>query len=405
MALGDIALRLWFVCRREFSAIRGLRAALLAIFLPALLSACARPGAESPLRQVTARASGTTDHTILIATTRKRSADPGALFSGERALELDYAQAVVSVPPTHKTANIEWPSQQPGNPQTDFVTREAEYLDGEKEFIARLNQELAQRPPGHRNVMLFVHGYNTLFPEGLYRLTQVAHDAKAQAVPVYFSWASRGELQGYVYDQNSATAARDGLEHTIRMIAASNVEHINILAHSMGNWVTVEAFRNIRISGTPVKGGAAKVGTIVLASPDIDVDVFRSQMYRIGAPKKPYLIVLSRDDRALALSRFIAGDKDRLGDYRNAADLTKFGAVVVDLSDLKSSDPINHDKFAEIATIAPQLQEVLAEGVGKASPDEGAGSTGGATEVVKTVLTLPVAMVAAPIVVIARQVQ
>ena len=377
-----------------------LRVLLAVLLFPAMLAACSRPGVNAMV-PVTAQAPGATEHTILIATTRTRSAVPGAMFSGERARELDYAQAVVSVPPTHVPSRIEWPSQPPGNPQTDFVTRESVYLDSEKEFVASLNQQLAQRPVGHRTVVLFVHGYNTLFPEGLYRLAQVAHDANAQGVPVYFSWASRGELLGYVYDQNSATAARDGLEHLLQLLARSNAEHINIIAHSMGNWVTVEAFRGIRISGE-AKSIAPKLGTIVLASPDIDIDVFRSQMQRIGVPRKPFLVVLSRDDRALAASRLIAGNEQRLGDYKNAADLTKYGAVVVDLSDLKGQDSFNHDKFAELAQMAPQLKEVLAQGVGRKDAIDEVNPVQNAPGVVQTVLTLPFAVVAAPIVIISR---
>jgi esterase/lipase superfamily enzyme len=377
-----------------------LRVLLAVLLFPTMLAACSRPGVNAMV-PVTAQAPGATEHTILIATTRTRSAVPGAMFSGERARELDYAQAVVSVPPTHVPSRIEWPSQPPGNPQTDFVTRESVYLDSEKEFVASLNQQLAQRPVGHRNVVLFIHGYNTLFPEGLYRLAQVAHDANAQGVPVYFSWASRAELLGYVYDQNSATAARDGLEHLLALLARSNAEHINVLAHSMGNWVTVEAFRGIKMSGEARTIGP-KIGTVVLASPDIDIDVFRSQMQRIGVPKKPFLIVLSRDDRALAASRLIAGNEQRLGDYKNAADLTKFGAVVVDLSDVKGQDSFNHDKFAEIAQMAPQLKEVLAQGVGHKEPVDEVNPVQNAPGVVQTVLTLPFAVVAAPIVIISR---
>jgi len=385
------------------SAWRGLRAFLFILLLPAMVSACARPGAEALYPLATAQAPGAADYTILIATTRKRSADPGAMFSGERAHELDFGQAVVSVPPNHVAGRIEWPSQPPGNPQTEFATHETAYLDSDRQFVANLNQQLAQRPPGQRNVFLFVHGYNTLFPEGLYRLAQVVHDSGSQGVPVYFSWASRGELLGYVYDQNSATAARDGLEHTIGLIASSNVEKINILAHSMGNWVTVEAFRGIRISRA-LAGKSQKLGNIVLASPDIDIDVFRTQMERIGKPKKPFLIILSRDDRALAASRLIAGDRDRLGDYKNAGDLTKYGAVVVDLSGIQSNDRFNHDKFAEIAEIAPKLREVLAEGVGNAPAPGTVVSQGpSASGVVATVITLPIAMVAAPITILTRQ--
>jgi esterase/lipase superfamily enzyme len=387
---------------------RRTRAIFLVLVLPGLLAACARPGADPMYPQVKARVPGATSHAILIATTRKRSADPGAMFSGERSHELQFAEAVVSVPPTHVSGNIEWPSQRPGNPATDFVTREADYFDGEKAFVAALDQQLAQRPPGKRNVLLFVHGYNTKFPEGLYRMAQVVQDSRSPAVPVYFSWASRGELSGYVYDQNSATIARDQLERLIVLAARSKAEKINIVAHSMGNWVTVEAFRNIAMT-RELHGFSQKLGMIVLASPDIDVDVFRSQMARIGKPKKPFLIVLSHDDRALALSRFIAGDKARLGDYKNAADLTQYNAIVVDLSDVKGEGPLNHDKFAEIAAIAPQLREVLAQGVhteGTTPMEQAADAPLEATPgVVRTVLSLPIAAVAAPIVIIARAAQ
>ena len=387
---------------------RRARAIFLVLVLPGLLAACARPGADPMYPPVTASVPGASSHTILIATTRKRSADPGAMFSGERSHDLQFAEAVVSVPPAHVSGNIEWPSQRPGNPATDFVTREADYLDGEKAFVAALDQQLAQRPPGKRNVLLFVHGYNTRFPEGLYRMAQVVQDSKSAAVPVYFSWASRGELSGYVYDQNSATIARDQLERLIVLLARSKAEKISLIAHSMGNWVTVEAFRNIAMT-RELHGYSQKLGMIILASPDIDVDVFRSQMARIGKPKQPFLIVLSRDDRALALSTFIAGDKARLGDYKNAADLTQYNAIVVDLSNVKGEGPLNHDKFAEIAAIAPQLKEVLAQGVhteGTTPIEQVADAPLEATPgVVRTVLSLPIAAVAAPIVIISRAAQ
>ena len=136
-----------------------------------------------------------------------------------------------------------------------------------------------------RKVFLFIHGFNTMFAEGLYRLAQLAHDLKAPGVPVLFTWASRGKATAYVYDLNSATAARDGLEHTLRLLLSSNAEKVNVLAHSMGNWVTVEAFRQIKISGD--LSHADKIGYVFLAAPDIDIDVFKSQMRRFGNPRKP----------------------------------------------------------------------------------------------------------------------
>lgn len=386
---------------RAWSA-RPLRLAVAAVALPVLLAACSRPGAQAMYPRVEANVPGATPHVVLIATTRQRTADLAQMFNGERASAIDYAQATVSVPPNHVSGQIEYPSQAPGDPRTSFVTAQANYFDSEAAYVAAVNRELEKRPPGQRDIMLFIHGYNTFFPEGVYRLAQLAHDSGSHAVPVHFSWPSRAELAGYVYDQNSATFSRDALEHLLRLLAKTKVDHINIIAHSMGNWVLVETFRSIAISREFPRD---KLGEIILAAPDIDIDVFRSQMARIGAPKQPFLIVLSRDDRALLASRIIAGDQSRLGDYKNAADLTKYNAVVIDLTDVQGLSPINHDKFAELAKIAPHLREVLADGVGsqrQTPADMAARPIDGAPDVIKEVLTLPVSVVSAPIFIIAR---
>jgi esterase/lipase superfamily enzyme len=160
----------------------------------------------------------------------------------------------------------------------------------------------------------------------------------------------------------------------------------------MGNWVTVEALRQIRISGDVPN--ARKVGSIVLASPDIDIDVFKSQMRRIGKPARPFFVILSRDDRALGLSRVLAGDKDRLGAYKNEEELTELGAVVIDLTDVKGADSANHAKFAEIADVGPRLRQVLEHGVG------GPKAAGGEEEApgqAAALLSLPIKVIAAPI--------
>jgi esterase/lipase superfamily enzyme len=70
------------------------------------------------------------------------------------------------------------------------------------------------------------------------------------AVPVLFTWASRGKIGAYIYDTNSATTARDDLEHTLRLLFASDADQINILAHSMGNWVTLKRCDRSRFQGS-----------------------------------------------------------------------------------------------------------------------------------------------------------
>jgi esterase/lipase superfamily enzyme len=333
-------------------------AVLSLVFL--LIGCASRPEVGALLANHEMSAGGK-DHTILVATTRNRDPRPGTYFGGERSESVSYATVTVAVPPTHVPGKIEWPSRAPGNPTTDFVVRDAAYLDSERDFVKALNAQLAMRSPGRRKVFVFIHGYNTMFAEGLYRFTQIVDDADAPGVPVLFTWASRGHLTDYVYDSNSATAARDELEHTLRLVFASNAEEVNILAHSMGNWVTVEALRQIKISAKlpPI----SKLGAVVLAAPDIDIDVFKAQMRRFGKPRKPFFIIVSHDDKALRFSDFIAGGKQRLGAYSNDAELTALGAVVIDMTNVKADDPSNHAKFAQLAEIAPEMRQVLERGV------------------------------------------
>jgi esterase/lipase superfamily enzyme len=365
----------------------------LLIMMSLVLSACGSRPETGFLAPVSQSEPGTTAHTILVATTRQRDARPGTLFNGERATPLDFARIAVSVPPGHKAGEISWASTAPGDPKTDFVVRDASYIDGDRAFVTELNAQLAARPKGKRNVFLFVHGYNTMFAEAVYRFTQVIHDAKAPAVPVLFTWASRGQVSQYIYDNNSATAARDDLERTLRLVFASQAEQVTILAHSMGNWVTVEALRQVKISGGIRQ--VSKLGALFLAAPDIDIDVFKSQMRRFGKPAKPFFIVLSKDDKALGLSSFLGGGQGRLGSDDNTAELASLGAVVIDMTDVKGLDSSNHAKFAQLAAIAPQLRSVLARGI---APDERAGNAGEvASGSLEALVKLPIAIIGAPL--------
>lgn len=380
----------------------GMRVRLALVVLLALVTAAcgSRPG-PGTLQVSAAPATSATSHTVLVATTRERDDRPGSMFNGERAAALSFAEASVSVPPDHAAGKIEWPDTPPGDPETDFTLRASAHLD-DAQFRAALDRELAARPKGQREVLVFIHGYNTRFPEALYRMVQLKHDSGLPHVAVLFTWASGGEVTDYLYDTNSATIARDGLERTLRTIAASRAEKINILAHSMGNWVLTETLRQIRISGTPLP--RAKVGVVSMAAPDLDVDVFKAQLRRTGRPEKPFVILVSRDDRALKASSLLAGGKQRVGAYDHEEELAELGAVVVDLTEVESQDMANHGKFAQLAQAAPELQKLL--GSRSLTQDEARG-TDAVTVVGDTVgntakaaITLPLRIITAPITVL-----
>jgi esterase/lipase superfamily enzyme len=368
-----------------------------ALIVVAPFVACASRPETGFLASVPAGAPGATDHTVLIATTRARDARPGTFFNGERAPSLSYAEMTVSVPPNHVPGQVEMASTLPGDPNTNYVVRKGEYLDSDKAFVQALNAQLALRPKGNRKVFVFIHGYNTMFAEALYRFTQIIQDAKSPGVPVLFTWASGGKLTDYVYDNNSATAARDGLAHVLRLAFESNADRVDILAHSMGNWVTVEALRQTKIAGG--MPNANKFGTVAPAAPDIDLDVFKSQLRSFGTIRKPFYVILSEDDRALWASKFIAGGETRVGDDPNVKELAALGATVIDLTDVKADDPTNHGKFDQLAEVAPEFRAVLARGVGR----RGASRQEAITQNVGAVVSAPITLLGAPVSVISGQ--
>ncbi|MBX3531923.1 MAG: alpha/beta hydrolase [Rhizobiaceae bacterium] len=298
--------------------------------------------AEAPTAQPVAP--GYAFHRIFVATTRGRAEDAKAreAFGGDRSARAAFAYVDVSVPPSHKPGELSRPRTGKDNPEKHLTTREIGSYPNPASLQAALANDAAAK--GGR-ALVFVHGFNTSFDEAVYRLAQLVHDSDYRGTPLLFTWASAGKASSYLYDRESATAARDALEGTLRLAAASGASRVDIIAHSMGSWVTMEALRQMAIAGDATLGG--KLGDVVLASPDIDVDVFKSQMARIGKPRSPYIVLLSEDDRALRVSSIVAGNQPRLGDYKKASDLADYGVSVIDMSKQKGNTGSNHHKFAE----------------------------------------------------------
>ncbi len=333
-----------------------LRLPLAFLALMSLAACGGRP--EGVLTPTGTQAAGTTKVDVLVATTRSDENVPaGEMFSGERAIGLRFADIAVSIPPEgmRKAGDVQWPASLPADPMREFATIRADRID-QKEALKRFYARLKQTP--HRSVLLFVHGYNTRFEEAVYRLAQVTHDSRAPALPLLFTWPSRGKLMAYTYDRESSNYSRDALESVLQYLAKDPaVGEISILAHSMGNWVTLEALRQMAIRNGAI---APKIRNVMLAAPDVDVDVFRRQIETIGEKRPPFTVFVSQDDKALALSGRIWGNTARLGSVDPSQEpyLTQFAKArlnIIDLTNEKSGDSLNHGKFAG----SPELVQII----------------------------------------------
>jgi esterase/lipase superfamily enzyme len=332
------------------------------LVLCASLVGCVSP--RGVLLPVAGTAPGTGTVDMLVVTTRMRASDPREFFSGDRGAEPSFGEFKVSIPPeaNRKKGEVQWPQSVPGNPATDFVTLKADMID-RKQAIAWFNRTVRTVP--QRRVLVFIHGFNNRFDDAVFRFAQIVHDAGTPVVPVLFTWPSRGRVLAYGYDQESNTYSRNALESTLRALAGDPaVGEISILAHSMGNWVTLEALRQMAIRDGRI---APKIRNVLLAAPDVNVDLFREAITDMGSNRPGFTLFVSRDDRALAISRRIWGDAARLGaidpeqePYRT--DLERAGITVLDLSGLRTGDPLNRSRFARSPEVVRIIGRELAQG-------------------------------------------
>ncbi len=151
---------------------------LLALLIPILLTACATAPREvlTPVALETVPPDAS-ELTILVATSRKPTGDPGTLFSGERSPLLSLANIDISIPPesARKAGTVQWPRRLPPDPRREFAVTGVQ-----PRTPAEARQWLHQRDTGSGRVLVFVHGFNNRFADALFRFAQIVHELWAQ---------------------------------------------------------------------------------------------------------------------------------------------------------------------------------------------------------------------------------
>lgn len=340
-----------------------LRSQVLVAALASALVGCSRPpelvGIDNPAIPAVS-VPEISRHRLFITTTREASEVVGAFYSGDRAPELGLASVDVTVPPSHVLGQLERPQRLPPDPRSEFAVVDPVIYRSDASFIAEIDRELAERPPGERGLLIFIHGYNNTTSDAILRLTQFVEDTGFQGVPVLFTWASAASARRYVYDLNSALVARVELKEMSDILTRTRAESVDIVAHSMGSLLLMEGLVDAQQAG--YLGRRAQIDHIMLASPDIDIDLFRTQISLLPPAilAKMYLFV-SKDDSALRISRRIAGGVPRVG-AADTAELEQFGLTVIDLSEIADSSSGSHSKFAA----SPGVVQLIGAGLNSA---------------------------------------
>lgn len=299
----------------------------LALLLSITLTACA-PHATLAPTPPNAQPAGVVP--VFTATNRALTpSGPGV----DRAENLHLRRVDVAVPPLRAPGDIRYPGSKV-DPETEFTVTRTVGLADRRAFRAALGKRLRQLPPDERDVLIYVHGFNNNFADGVLRMAQLTHDLKLKGVALHFSWPSAANPLAYAYDRDSALLSRDALEEMIEIARVPGARRVAIVAHSMGGFLTMETLRQMAIARPG--SVARKVDGVILISPDLDVDVFRAQARRIGDLPETFAVFLSNRDRALRLSAQLTGLSERLGSLDDPSRIAEFDVTLVNITEFSS---------------------------------------------------------------------
>jgi esterase/lipase superfamily enzyme len=270
---------------------------------------------------------------------------------------LAYGTTTVSLPSSHKPGELELPSlwklEWKSNPERHFQVKAVTPLDlAEARNLIGSNLSNARA----KSLLIFVHGYNVNFVEASYRTAQLAYDLRFRGLAMFYSWPSAGSVGGYLHDEESAQLAKTTFDQMLDEISSLPFQDIYIVAHSMGNRLVGGALAD-RVRD---KKDVGKIREIMLAAPDINVEIFKSEiapgLAQLMTARKT--IYASSSDVALKASNVIHGFP-RVGD-------TKVGVFVYpgfDTIDATGAAPLmrsfGHSYVLDSTVVLNDVEDVI----------------------------------------------
>ncbi len=283
--------------------------------------------------------------TLLVATTRKpvKGARAKPWYGPERASAMSVARAKLTPP-------------NDGRFSLAAVGLDDWQLAGIEPMSGNAVGELLAAATSGRDVLVYVHGFNQTFEAAALDAVRLSDGIRFRGETMVFSWPSKAGLFDYAYDRESAMWSRDALERVLdALIASPTVSRVHIVAHSLGTMLTLEALRQLH--ARQQETAADRIGAVVLAAPDIDMDVFTSSVERIGALARKITVITATNDRALAVSRKLAGGITRVG-AAEKAELERLGLRVIDASQ-QGWGIVNHDLFLSSSAVQQVVRRAI----------------------------------------------
>ena len=229
--------------------------------------------------------------------------------------ELAYGLCDVSIPRGHIQGELERPMRIiwsfPELESSHIVVKKVLPMDYST-FLEKFDSIIKTTP--EKNALLFVHGYNNSFEDAARRTAQLAWDLPFDGFSGFFSWPSSADMRDYLSDEAKARSSFPALELFLKQLMLNTeLEHIHIIAHSMGTIVTTLSLNSLRRDAS-ITEHLVKIQQLILGASDIDQEEFRNtilpEFKNIGIRRTIYT---SDKDFALGMSSWGRRGRLRLG--------------------------------------------------------------------------------------------
>ena len=275
----------------------------------------------------------------------------------------------------------------------DGIRRVPAVIEAYEKAKQQLQAEIARRLAiAHRKeVVLFVHGYNTSFERAALTMGELCHFLGRDFVCGIFTWPAgghRGILFGYDVDRESAEYAVEDLVKVIRIVGRTpGVERVHLIAHSRGTDTVATALAQLSAEAYMLRSAPDRefhIANVVLVAPDLDGDVAITKIFKVfsdpdlpfGEKAEPDALVppapglrvslyVSPDDKAIATASWLFGSIARLGridaEMFTPAQITAIGMLrAVDIIQVRgTTDFFGHGYFVSNPRVSADIVAML----------------------------------------------
>lgn len=289
--------------------------------------------------------------------------DPGKGFGSEIDERIHFGKRIVRIPSSHRVGELGSPLWRRLLLQVDDrITVDPATVMTRDAFERDVRKFLAGLDPSDRNVLVYIHGFNTGFDDAARRAAQLGFDLKVPGITVLYSWPSRGNLSGYVADLSSIEASEVQIaDFLIAVSALAERGKVHIIAHSMGNRGLLRALH--RATTQAALRAGTRFGQIFLSAPDIGVAAFRQLASVYPQVAERTTLYVADQDKALAALEWITEGGGRVGGAPPVLVLPGIDTVRVRGSSLFR---LGHSYFAEEPDV---LRDIRAQLYWRESPE------------------------------------